>query len=188
MSEFDLIIIGAGPAGMSAAGTAAQGGLKVLLLDEQPQAGGQIYRNVGKNRASRSWLGKEYASGAVLVDALEHPNITTEFGATVWRLEQGPRLVWSQGGASTVSAAPHVLLASGAQERPMPFPGWTLPGVMTAGAAQILMKTSGMLPKDAVLAGSGPLLYLVAAQMIDAGHPPQALVGSVRLLWSRVWA
>lgn len=82
----------------------------------------------------------------------------------------------SQDGISHISTARHVLLAGGAQERPVPFPGWTLPGVMTAGAAQILMKSAGMLPKDAVLAGSGPLLYLIAAQMIDAGCPPRALV------------
>lgn len=176
MTEFDVIIIGAGPAGMSAAATAAHGGLSVLVLDEQPRAGGQIYRNVGENRAQRSWLGKEYASGARLVDALDHPNITTQFGATIWRLEKGPRAVWSQNGVSHITNASHAILAGGAQERPLPFPGWTLPGVMTAGAAQILMKTSGMLPKDAVLAGSGPLLYLVAAQMIDAGCPPKALV------------
>ncbi|WP_341864162.1 NAD(P)/FAD-dependent oxidoreductase [Gymnodinialimonas sp. 57CJ19] len=176
MSEVDLIIVGAGPAGMSAAATAAHGGLRVLLLDEQPRAGGQIFRNVGENRATRGWLGKDYASGARFVDALAHPQIATQFGATVWRIEPGPRVVWSQDGVSHVSDAPHVLLAGGAQERPVPFPGWTLPGVMTAGAAQILMKSSGMLPKDAVLAGSGPLLYLVAAQMIDAGCPPKALV------------
>ncbi|WP_282063355.1 NAD(P)/FAD-dependent oxidoreductase [Roseobacter litoralis] len=176
MSAFDLIIIGAGPAGMSAAATAAQDGLRVLLLDEQPRAGGQIYRNVGENRARRRWLGKEYASGMRFVDSLDRPNITTQFGATVWRLEKGPRVVWSQEGVSHVTSAPHVLLAGGAQERPMPFPGWTLPGVMSAGAAQILMKTAGMLPKDAVLAGSGPLLYLIAAQMVDAGCPPKALV------------
>ncbi|WP_324754485.1 NAD(P)/FAD-dependent oxidoreductase [Roseovarius sp. Pro17] len=176
MSEFDLIIIGAGPAGMSAARTAADGGLRALLLDEQAQPGGQIYRNVGQNRSARGWLGAEYASGARLVDALDHPLVTVESGATVWRLEAGPRVVWSRGGTSHIAAAPHVVLAGGAQERPVPFPGWTLPGVMTAGAAQILMKTAGMLPRDAVLAGSGPLLYLVAAQMIDAGCPPKALV------------
>lgn len=176
MSEFDLIVIGAGPAGMTAAATAARGGLDVLLLDEQPRAGGQIYRNVGENRASRNWLAKDYADGARLVDALDHARITATFGATVWRLEKGPRVVWSRGGVSSVSTAPQVLMAGGAQERPVPFPGWTLPGVMTAGAAQILMKSSGMLPGNAVLAGSGPLLYLVAAQMIDAGAPPGALV------------
>ncbi|WP_113912849.1 NAD(P)/FAD-dependent oxidoreductase [Roseovarius dicentrarchi] len=176
MSDFDLITIGAGPAGMSAARVAAEGGLRVLLLDEQARPGGQIYRNAGQTRDARAWLGAEYAAGARLVDALEHPGITARFGATVWRLDAGPRVVWSEGGASHSARAPHILLAGGAQERPVPFPGWTQPGVMTAGAAQILMKTAGMLPRDAVLAGSGPLLYLVAAQMIDAGAPPKALV------------
>ncbi len=176
MSECDLVIIGAGPAGMAAAQTAAQGGLSVVVLDEQPRAGGQIYRNVGENRSKHAWLGKDYSAGAHMVDGLDHPKITTHFGATVWRLEQGHRVVWSQNGISHITPAPHVLLAGGAQERPLPFPGWTLPGVMPAGAAQILMKTAGMLPKDAVLAGSGPLLYLIAAQMIDAGTPPKALV------------
>ena len=175
MSDTDLIIIGAGPAGMAAAATAARGGLRVLVLDEQPRAGGQIYRNVG-NGAPRAWLGKDYAAGAGLVADLAHPNLRTEFGATVWRIEAGARVIWSQGGISHISAAPHLLLAGGAQERPTPFAGWTLPGVMPAGAAQILMKTSGLLPRDAVLAGSGPLLYLIAAQMIDAGAPPKALV------------
>lgn len=176
MSEHDLIIIGAGPAGMAAARAAAEGGAQVLLLDEQPRAGGQIYRNVGAEGPSRPYLGKDYANGVQLVEALDMPDIKTEFGAIVWRIEAGPRVVWSRDGASHVCAARHVLLAGGAQERPVPFPGWTLPGVMPAGAAQILMKSAGLLPRDAVLAGSGPLLYLIAAQMIDAGAPPQALV------------
>ncbi|MEO9632023.1 MAG: FAD-dependent oxidoreductase, partial [Sulfitobacter sp.] len=176
MIDVDLIVIGAGPAGMSAAAVAARSGLRVLMLDEQPQAGGQIYRNVAQNQGRRSWLGTAYAQGAGLVEALEHPNIELLSGATVWKVDKGPRVTWSRGGASQTSSAAHVLLATGAQERPVPFPGWTLPGVMPAGAAQILMKTAGMLPQNAVLAGSGPLLYLVAAQMIDAGCAPQALV------------
>ena len=174
MSRADLIIIGCGPAGMAAATTAAQAGLRVLMLDEAPRAGGQIYRNVSADPAP--WLGRDYAAGAALVAALSHPNIQTQFGATVWRIEADGRVVWSQNGASQISAAPHILLAGGAQERPTPFPGWTLPGVMPAGAAQILMKTSGLLHRDAVLAGSGPLLYLIDAQMIDAGAAPKALV------------
>ncbi len=176
MSEADLIIIGAGPAGMAAATTAARGGARVLLLDEQPQAGGQIYRNVGLNGGSRPWLGKDYLAGQPLVQALDHPNIRVEFSATVWRVERGPRVVWSRDGVSHLATAPHLLLAGGAQERPVAFPGWTLPGVMPTGAAQILMKTSGLFPRNAVLAGAGPLLYLIAAQMIDAGAAPQALV------------
>ncbi|WP_323035304.1 NAD(P)/FAD-dependent oxidoreductase [Pararhodobacter sp.] len=176
MSDADLIIIGAGPAGMAAAAAAAQGGARVLLLEEQPRAGGQIFRNVGVNGGARRYLGTDYAAGAALVRALEHPSITAEFSATVWRIEAGPTVLWSRDGASQISRARHVLLAGGAQERPVPFPGWTLPGVMPAGAAQILMKTAGLLPRDAVLAGAGPLLYLIAAQLIDAGAPPKALV------------
>ena len=75
MTEVDLVIIGAGPAGMSAAAVAAQGDLRVLMLDEQPQPGGQIYRNVAENRRKRGYLGKAYATGANLVDALDHPQI-----------------------------------------------------------------------------------------------------------------
>lgn len=176
MRDADLIIVGAGPAGMAAAATATRHGARVLLLDEQPQAGGQIYRNVGTSGKTKPYLGKDYKSGDALVRALDTPNVTAEFGATVWRVEAGLRVVYSQCGQSHIATARHVLLAGGAQERPTPFPGWTLPGVMPAGAAQILMKTSGFLPRDAVLAGCGPLLYLIAAQMIDAGMPPRALI------------
>ncbi|MCB2095941.1 MAG: FAD-dependent oxidoreductase [Rhodobacteraceae bacterium] len=176
MPEVDLAIIGAGPAGMAAAAAAAGGGARVLILDEQPRAGGQIYRNLGAGDDARAYLGPDYFAGRALIAALDGAGIRAEFGATVWRVEPGGRVVWSQGGKSHMATARHVLLAGGAQERPTPFPGWTLPGVMPAGAAQILMKTSGLLPRDAVLAGCGPLLYLIAAQLIEAGAPPRALV------------
>lgn len=171
----DLVIIGAGPAGMTAARIAAEGGLRVVLLDEQDRAGGQIYRNLGA-AAGRDWLGPDYARGADLLRGLNHPGITHQPRATVWRVDAARGVIWSRDGESHVTAAPHVLIATGAQERPVPFPGWTLPGVMPAGAAQILMKQSGMVAQDAILAGAGPLLYLVAAQMIAVGSPPKALV------------
>lgn len=171
----DLVIIGAGPAGMAAARIAADGGLRVTLLDEQDRVGGQIYRNVA-NATGRDWLGADYAKGADLVRGLDHPLIAYEPRAMVWRLDPQQGVIWSRDGQSHITYAPHLLIATGAQERPVPFPGWTLPGVMPVGAAQILMKQSGMLPRDAILAGAGPLLYLVAAQMIAAGSPPQALV------------
>lgn len=174
MSDPDLMIVGAGPAGMAAAATAAQGGARVLVLDEQPRPGGQIYRDL--NATPAAYLGQDYAAGAALINGLNTPGITTGFGASVWRIEPGPRVVWSREGESHIGKAKHLLLAGGAQERPVPFPGWTLPGVMPVGAAQILMKSAGMMPRGAVLAGSGPLLYLIAVQMIDAGVPPLALV------------
>ncbi|MDP2519581.1 NAD(P)/FAD-dependent oxidoreductase [Shimia thalassica] len=172
----DLIIIGAGPAGMAAAATAARGGAKVVLLDEQPRAGGQIYRNVTINNGRVPHLGEDYSKGAHLAAGLDHPNITCFFGSTVWRVEAGPSVVVSRHKKSRRMDAPHILIATGAQERPTPFPGWTLPGVMPAGAAQILMKSSDLMPRNAVLAGTGPLLYLIASQMIDADRPPLALV------------
>jgi NADPH-dependent 2,4-dienoyl-CoA reductase/sulfur reductase-like enzyme len=97
-------------------------------------------------------------------------------GTTVWQIEANSRVSFTRDGAATTARAKRLLIATGALERPMPVPGWTLPGVMTAGAAQILLKQSGILCEQAVLAGSGPLLYLVAAQMCRAGTPPLALV------------
>ena len=81
-----------------------------------------------------------------------------------------------QNGSEAI-AARRILLATGAIERPVPLPGWTLPGVMTVGAAQILLKTAGLVPEGrAVLAGQGPLLYLAALQLARAGAPPLAVL------------
>ena len=177
MTETDLVIIGAGPAGMAAARQAADAGLSVVLLDEQPGPGGQIYRDI--TRASptrRTLLGKEYDKGASLAEGLQHPDITHISGAVVWQIEDDAQVAYTANGVGALVTGKRLLIATGALERPMPVPGWTLPGVMTAGAAQILLKQSGLVVENAVLAGSGPLLYLVAAQMCRAGTPPLALV------------
>ncbi|WP_282449415.1 NAD(P)/FAD-dependent oxidoreductase [Roseibium sediminicola] len=177
MLDADLIVIGAGPAGMAAARTAADAGLSVLLLDEQQRAGGQIYRDVERVPAERKKiLGDDYLKGRALAEALDHPKIRHLTGAVVWQIEDGPRVAFTRDGAAGLARGKRLLIATGALERPMPVSGWTLPGVMTAGAAQILLKQSGLLCERAVLAGSGPLLYLVAAQMCRAGTPPLVLV------------
>ena len=177
MYNADLIVIGAGPAGMSAAHRAAELGLGVLILDEQPAAGGQIYRNVERASAVLSdILGKDYTQGLTLTAGLQHKNITHLKGAVVWQIEDGTRVAFTRNGAGALAVGCRILLATGALERPMPVPGWTLPGVMAAGAAQILLKQSGIACKGAVLVGSGPLLYLIATQMVRAGVPPLALI------------
>ncbi|UCH73314.1 MAG: FAD-dependent oxidoreductase [Rhodospirillales bacterium] len=182
MKEVDLIVIGAGPAGMAAARTAADGGGAVLLLDEQPEPGGQIYRGVlrADNRRSEI-LGENFLAGRPLAEALDHRKIRVEKGAVVWRVERSGHVAWTRSGAARIASGRRVLVATGAIERPVPIRGWTLPGVMTAGAAQILLKTAGMVPKNAVLAGSGPLLYLLAQQLIAAGAPPKAVVETQNL-------
>lgn len=177
MIEADLVIIGAGPAGMAAAAQAAKAGISVLILDEQPRAGGQIYRDVTRVAALRgAILGPDYVEGGSLVAGLDHPRITHLSGAMVWRVDNGGIVAFGRSGVGGIARGKRLLIATGALERPMPIPGWTLPGVMTAGAAQVLLKASGIVAESSVLAGSGPLIYLVAAQMVRAGTPPLALV------------
>lgn len=164
---------------MAAAREAADAGLSVVILDEQPRAGGQIYRDCERAAKARGTiLGGDYLKGLDLIEALEHPGITRVAGASVWQVEEQTRVAYTVDGVASLVTGKRLLVATGALERPMPIPGWTLPGVMTAGAAQILIKQFGMLLEDAVLCGSGPLLYLVAAQMCRAGCPPKALVES----------
>lgn len=177
MQTYDLAVIGAGPAGMAAAAEAAAAGLSVALLDEQSRAGGQIYRDVDRVSKDRAGvLGADYTYGKLLTAGLAHEMVTHIAGAVVWAIEDGFRISFTKDGKGAQLSAEMVLLATGALERPMPVPGWTLPGVMTAGAGQILLKQSGVLARKGVLVGAGPLLYLIAAQMVRAGTPPAALV------------
>ncbi|SDJ31123.1 NAD(P)/FAD-dependent oxidoreductase [Aliiruegeria lutimaris] len=177
MNRSDLVVIGAGPAGMVAAATAAEKGLSVTLLDEQSRPGGQIYRDVDRAAGKRGdILGPDFKHGTALTRALRESAVEHVTGAVVWAIEDGFRISYTKAGPASQVAADRILLATGALERPMPVPGWTLPGVMTAGAAQILLKQSGVIARRAVIAGSGPLLYLIAAQMVRAGTPPLALV------------
>lgn len=171
----DVIVIGAGPAGISSAIEAASHGLHVLLLDEQPALGGQIYRAITENEIPKEGdpdiLGEDYWRGRSLVNELAGKDIEYISNATVWTVEQDPPAVgYLVGERSYLRSAPYIILATGAYERPVPIPGWTLPGVMSAGAAQILMKAEGaVLSGPVVLAGSGPLLMLVACQLLKSG-------------------
>jgi len=175
--DCDLAIIGAGPAGMAAAATARRAGLSVTLLDEQRRLGGQIYRDIERTTKERAEvLGADYLAGRGLVDALHEAGGSYVPNATVWQADPDGGISYSVEGAAKRLTAGRILIATGALERPVPVPGWTLPGVMTAGAGQILLKQSGVLAKRAVIAGSGPLIYLIAAQMVRAGTPPLALV------------
>lgn len=175
--KYDLVIIGAGPAGMSAAVEAAELGLNCVLLDEQPRGGGQIYRNVGRQRlADKTLLGPDYQAGLPVLEAFERSGCEHISGATVWQISAEDEVFYSVAGTSFSVSAGKILIATGAQERPMPIPGWTLPGVMTAGGAQILLKSPGLAAQDAVFAGCGPLLYLVVWQYLKAGVKVKAVL------------
>ncbi|MFT4067939.1 NAD(P)/FAD-dependent oxidoreductase [Paraburkholderia sp.] len=174
----DLIVIGGGPAGMAAAATAAALGLRVALLDEQPRPGGQIYRNVGIADASvKTLLGADYAAGEPLLKQFDDAEVDYRAGALVWDIDRERTVTIVADGQAERMSAPHLLIATGALERPSPVPGWTLPGVMNAGAAQIALKSGPSIPEGkVVLAGTGPLLLLVACQLLTAGADVAALV------------
>ncbi len=167
----DVLIIGAGPAGMAAALAAASLGLKTALLDEQPRAGGQIYRNVTTaDPGVASLLGPDYTYGRALAERLASSGVEVRHGALVWDVARDLTVTTLRQGQTEQLRAPQLIVATGAMERPSPIPGWTLPGVMNAGAAQIALKTAGSVPAGTVvLAGGGPLLLLVACQLLDAG-------------------
>lgn len=173
-----LLIMGAGPAGLAAAQEAVAAGVGALLLDEQPTGGGQIYRALGEASGERQkTLGADYAAGAPLLGVLSDQGLDHQPGATVWEVTPEGSVYYTREGQARAVSAEQLILCSGALERPMPFPGWTLPGVMTCGAAQILLKGAGVFPaRGAVLAGSGPLLLLLAKQLIGAGARLVAVV------------
>jgi NADPH-dependent 2,4-dienoyl-CoA reductase/sulfur reductase-like enzyme len=176
--EVDLAIVGGGPAGMAAATLAASLGVSVVLLDEQAALGGQIYRNVAAApRARLDALGPDYAAGRALVDGFQRSTARHIGGAAVWYVSPQRTVHYLQDGQVKSLQAQQVILCTGALERPFPIPGWTLPGVLSAGAAQILFKTADAMPSEpVVLAGCGPLLYLLGWQYIRAGVPVRAIV------------
>ncbi|MFY3909862.1 FAD-dependent oxidoreductase, partial [Achromobacter xylosoxidans] len=154
-TQCDLLVVGAGPAGLAAATTAARLGVDTVLLDEQAAPGGQIYRAITTTPVTdRAVLGPDYWHGASLVEPFRQSGARYEPGATVWAVaertapepERGFEVAYSVAGEARILHARRLLLATGAQERPFPIPGWTLPGVITAGAAQILLKSGGMVP------------------------------------------
>ena len=170
--QFDVVVIGAGPAGMSAAVRLRELGMQVLVVDEQPAPGGQIWRGVETMVATSTGqlLGEEYRAGAALAARFRACGAVYEPQTQVWQVETGWHVYMTRAGQAEVVQAKQLLLAIGAQERPAPFPGWTLPGVLTVGAAQILLKTSRQVPTEPVwIAGSGPLPLLYMAQLLRAG-------------------
>jgi NADPH-dependent 2,4-dienoyl-CoA reductase/sulfur reductase-like enzyme len=168
---YDVVVIGAGPAGLAAATMSAEASLSTLLLDENIGPGGQVFRAISSTPVTeRNQLGADYWAGADLVQALRASGAEIIQRATVWSLDGSLEIAVSIGGASAFIKAKRVILATGALERPFPIPGWTLPGVMTAGAAQTMLKSSALVPDGrTVIAGQGPLLWLLAAQILRLG-------------------
>lgn len=181
--QWDVLVIGGGPAGLSAASAAAECGLEVMLLDEQESPGGQIYRSVtGPNGAKHFIESQDRKDGLELIHRFQESGAHYRPGTVVWFAEPG-RVICSQEGRSREIKAQVLVVATGAMERPVPFPGWTLPGVMGAGAADVLFKNAGVTPEGpVVLAGNGPLIPLVGSHLLHQGVDLKAILDTGSLI------
>jgi len=161
MPDYDIVVIGAGPAGLAAAVRAAESGSRVAMVDDNPHPGGQIWRAA---------VGKASAEAARWIQSAEQHGVEWIAGARVFAAPAAKRIAVEQFDGELELGYRSLILATGARERFLPFPGWTLPNVMGAGGLQALAKSG--LPvagKKIVIAGSGPLLLAVAKYMKEHG-------------------
>jgi D-hydroxyproline dehydrogenase subunit alpha len=180
VTETDVVVVGAGPAGLAAAAAARAAGAGVLVLDEQRAPGGQIWR--------QRWTAAGTSGGALPRDGRRALRALAASGAEV----RAGTAVWGTADARTLLTvgpddapgrvrARALVLATGAYDRPVAFPGWTLPGVFTAGGAQALAKAHGVLAGHRVLlAGAGPFLLPVATQLAAGGAEVVAVAEATR--------
>jgi NADPH-dependent 2,4-dienoyl-CoA reductase/sulfur reductase-like enzyme len=179
--ESEFAIVGGGPGGIAAAIEAAKAGVNVTLLDENERLGGQIYRQLEKGFkvTDPGVFGIDYEKGLELLSQFNSLSGRIQYlnNATVWGIFQDRTLAFTHGATSSKLSFRNLLLATGAYDRPVPFPGWTLPGVFTAGGAQKLVKTERVLPgKKILLAGTGPLQLVLAYQILKAGGKIEAIL------------
>ncbi len=179
MAEIDVLIVGAGPAGMAAAIEAAKAGLRAVVLEQRQAQGGAIFRQAIANVPAVRLPPRMEAMRNALRAAFTASGIETRYGHVFLGID-GDGFVLAEdrnAGAVVTLKAKSVVLALGAIEKILPRPGWEQVGVATAGGLQVMMKETGRAPSGRVLlAGNGPLLIAVAAQMAALGNPPIAVV------------
>ena len=185
LAPFDIVVVGGGPAGLAAAAAAAEGGIRVALLDGGGAVGGQFWRS-GPERTRHLLHGRDtladlrrrMAAGGVHV-LTRHQVVTVWRDGSSWSIRCLAAAPADEPGGerAVIVAADRLVLATGALDRQMPFDGWELPGVMSAGGVQALLKGSGVVAGGSVVvAGSGPFLLPVAADLVTMGGGVAAVV------------
>lgn len=172
MKFYDLAVVGAGPAGLSAAAEAAGWGMKTIVFDENERPGGQLFKQIHKFFGSKEHRAKTrgFRIGQDLLKEAQEKGVTVCLNSVVAGVFNCNALTVQQNGGVTQYKAGAVIVATGASERALPFPGWTRPGVIGAGAAQTMMNLHGVLPgKRILMVGSGNVGLVVGYQLMQAG-------------------
>lgn len=179
MKRFDVIVVGAGPAGLSAAIQACQSGMTAAVFDENSSPGGQLFKQIHKFFGSKEHRAKirGFRIGQDLLTEAEACGVQVFLNSTVIGLYDDKEILVQQGDGVTHYKGDAIILATGAMENMIPFEGWTLPGVMGAGAAQTLMNLHGIKPGNRVLmVGSGNVGLVVSYQLLQAGVEVAAVI------------
>lgn len=173
----EILVIGAGPAGLSAAIAARRAGAAVTVVDERPAPGGQYFKQVLVGGAGIAAPDRQHEEGARLIAEAREAGVEIRSGVEIWGAFGPQELVGTADGIVSRFAPVRLIVATGAYERGVPLPGWTLPGVMTTGAAQTLWRSYRRLPgKRVLVAGNGPLNLQVASELRAGGAEIAAVV------------
>ena len=175
----EVAIVGGGPAGLAAAIEAGNCGAQVALIDENRRPGGQLFKQVHKFFGSHEHRAgvRGYVIGQQLLEDCQKAKVNVTLETVVWGIFYGNQLGLANQNGSSVMKADQIIVAAGASENPLAFPGWTLPGVMGAGAVQTFMNVHRVLPgQNALMIGSGNVGLIVAYQLLQAGAKVHAIV------------
>jgi thioredoxin reductase len=184
MLKFDVLIVGGGPAGMCAALEAGKHGLAVLLVDENSRPGGQLFKQIHKffgSEAHSAGVRGFHIGEEILAEIEKHPNITVWLDSLVYSAIDSNNIEIVHEDSVLVVRCEKLIVATGAIERGLAFPGWTLPGVMGAGALQTMLNINRVLPgKNLLMLGSGNVGLIVAYQFMQAGGRNVTLVEAAK--------
>lgn len=179
-----VVIVGGGPAGLAAAAEVDRAGLRCLLIDDNRRPGGQLLRRP-EDRPDRNrwWFDPARTEAARLIGRLSPERVTViRAGEVIGLYDDRLLLLTDDGGQGRKIKAEAIILATGGRERTMPFPGWTRPGVMTAGGVQVMVKEGGVIPSGStIIAGSGPLLLAAAVDLAHHGAAPEMVADALPL-------
>ncbi len=177
--KVDVLVIGAGPGGLSAALAARHAGASVIVLDERGESGGQYYKPIATSHEAATPPDRQFRDGSTLLAKARTVGVQLMHDVSVFGAFAKDEVLALVDGKAVVFRPQRLILATGAYERPMPIPGWTLPGVMTTGALQTLTRSQQVIPgKGVVITGNGPLNFQLANDLISVGFDVVAVVES----------